>query len=248
MKRLNVQIGYAKGRWRVFFGALLPSGSTASLIYQDNFMAEITRVPIHPIAKGSLIKLWIGVILALLLGGALAWAAVPKGFSIDTLVEGEGPLPEIGDVAFIKYKGKLAATGEVFDESQDIPLPVEGLFPEGSPFPIEEGATVDGFFKGLQQMQKGGRYELYLPSEEAYGASPPPGAPIPPNADLIFEIEVVDFISRETFDRNLQILQQQLQAQGPGGLGAGPGGPPAGPPSGPPAGAPPEGAVPINPQ
>ena len=186
-------------------------------------MAEITRVPLQPVAKGSLTKIWLGVVIAILLGAGLAFAAVPKGFSIDTLVEGEGPNPQQGDMVFVKYKGSLASTGEVFDESQDIPLPIEGVFPEGSPFPVEPDATIEGFYQGLQQMQKGGKYELYIPSDMAYGAEPPPGAPIPPNADLIFEIEVVDFMTREVFDRNLSILQRAMQA-GPGGLG----GPPPG--------------------
>jgi FKBP-type peptidyl-prolyl cis-trans isomerase FkpA len=197
-------------------------------------MTEVTRVPILPIAKGSLTKLWLGVIVAILLGGGLAWAAVPKGLSVDTLVAGTGDYPQEGDMVFVKYKGMLASNGEVFDESQDIPLPIEGVFPEGSPFPIEKDATIDGFYLGLQQMQKGGTYELFIPSEQAYGAEPPQGAPIPPNADLLFEIEVIDFMSREMFDRNLSILQQAMQAGGPGGLG-GPGGPegaPAGPPPG----------------
>jgi len=192
-------------------------------------MTEVTRVPIQPIAKGSLTKIWLGVIVAILLGAGLAWAAVPKGFSIDTLVAGEGPNPQAGDMVFVKYKGSLASNGEVFDESQDIPLPIEGIFPEGSPFPIEEGATIDGFYQGLQQMQKGGKYELFIPSDMAYGAEPPQGAPIPPNADLVFEIEVVDFMDRETFDRNLSILQQAMQA-GPGGPGGAPQGAPAGAP------------------
>ncbi|MBD2842581.1 FKBP-type peptidyl-prolyl cis-trans isomerase [Erythrobacter rubeus] len=187
-------------------------------------MTEVTRVPIKPVAAGSLTKLWLGVALAILLGGGLAWAAMPKGLDIDTIQAGEGPSPSIGDVAFVKYVGKLASTGETFDESQDIPLPIQGLFPEGTPFPIEEGATIDGFFTSLQQMQKGGKYEVYIPAAQAYGAEPPPGAPIPPNADLIFEIEMVDFLSKETFDRNLQILQQTLQQRGPGGP-SGPGGP-----------------------
>ena len=198
-------------------------------------MTEITRVPIQPVAKGSLTKIWLGVIIAVLLGAGLAWAAVPKGFSIDTIVAGEGEYPQQGDMVFVKYKGSLASNGEVFDESQAIPLPIEGVFPEGSPFPIEEDATIEGFYLGLQQMQKGGKYELFIPADMAYGAEPPPGAPIPPNSDLIFEIEVVDFMSREMFDRNLQILQRAMQASqggpgGPGAQGGGPGAPQAPPP------------------
>lgn len=196
-------------------------------------MTEVTRVPIQPVAKGSLTKIWLGVIVAILLGAGLAFAAVPKGFSVETLTAGTGDFPQDGDMVFVKYKGSLASTGEVFDESQDIPLPVEGVFPEGSPFPIEPDATIEGFYKGLQQMQKGGTYKLFIPSDMAYGDEPPPGAPIPAGADLIFEIEVVDFMSREMFDRNLSILQRAMQggAGGPGGPG-GPPGPPPGPPTG----------------
>jgi hypothetical protein len=133
-------------------------------------MTEITAVPIKPIAKGSLTKLWIGVILAMLVGAGLAWAAVPRGLDVDTQVAGTGDMPKLGDVMFLKYKGKLAADGTMFDESRDIPLPVEGIFPEGTPFPIEEGQTIPGFFEGLQQMQKGGKYTLFIPAEKAYGA------------------------------------------------------------------------------
>jgi FKBP-type peptidyl-prolyl cis-trans isomerase FkpA len=200
-------------------------------------MTEITRVPIKPLAKGSLTKLWIGVVLAVLVGAGLAWAAVPRSLNVDTVTEGTGPVAAKGDVVFVKYKGKLASDGTVFDESQDIPLPVQGLFPEGSPFPVEEGATIPGFYQGLQQMQKGGKYTLFIPADQAYGAAPPPGSPIPPNADLEFEIEVIDIMSRATFDRNLQILQQTMQSQMGGGApgGAGPGGPaPDGAPQGPP--------------
>ncbi|MHA7819253.1 MAG: FKBP-type peptidyl-prolyl cis-trans isomerase [Erythrobacter sp.] len=188
-------------------------------------MAEITRVPLQPVAKGSLAKIWIGVIVAVLLGAGLAWAATPRTFSVDTITAGDGPNPAVGDMVFVRYKGMLASTGEVFDESQDIPLPVQGLFPDGSPFPVEQDATIEGFYQGLQQMQKGGKYELYIPADMAYGSEPPPGAPIPADADLIFEVEVVDFMSRETFDAKLMQLQQQMQS----GMGApgGPGGPPS---------------------
>jgi FKBP-type peptidyl-prolyl cis-trans isomerase FkpA len=198
-------------------------------------MTEITRVPIQPVAKGSLTKLWIGVFLAVMVGAGLAWSAVPRSFSVDVVTEGSGPMAAKGDVVFLKYKGTLAADGTVFDESQDIPLPVEGLFPKGAPFPVEEGATIPGFYQGLQQMQKGGKYELFIPADQAYGATPPPNSPIPANADLQFEIEVVDIMSRATFDRNLQILQQTMQQQ----MGGAPGGAPgAGAPGGAPQGVP----------
>ena len=67
-------------------------------------MAEVTRVPIQPVAKGSLTKLWLGVMIAILLGGGLAWAAMPKGLSVDTIVAGEGATPGIGDaIEFSRY-------------------------------------------------------------------------------------------------------------------------------------------------
>lgn len=189
-------------------------------------MTEITAVPIKPVAKGSLTKLWLGVGLAIAVGGGLAWAAVPRGVDVDTEVAGTGPMPKLGDVVFLKYKGKLAADGTVFDESRDIPLPVKGIFPEGTPFPLEEGATIPGFFEGLQQMQKGGKYSLFIPAAKAYGAEPPQGAPIPANADLEFDIEVIDIMSQQTFERNLGILQQAMQSQQGAPSGA-PGGGPA---------------------
>lgn len=176
-------------------------------------MTEITRVPLQPVAKGTLTKIWLGVIVAVLLGAGLAWAAVPKGFSIETLQEGTGPTPQEGDMVFVQYIGTFADSGEEFDRSQGSPLPIPGIFPDGAPFPIEEGASIEGFYMGLKQVQKGGKYKLYIPADLAYGDEPPAGAPIPPGADLVFEIEVMDIMSRETFDRNLMILQQQMQSQ-----------------------------------
>ncbi len=191
-------------------------------------MTEVTRVPIHPIAKGSLTKLWLGVIVAILVGAGIAWAAVPKGVSLETLTAGTGPTPQEGDVVFVNYTGKLS-DGTVFDKSEQPPIP-PGVFPEGNPFPLEEGATVEGFSDGLKQMQKGGKYVLEIPASKGYGSEPPPGSGIPANADLVFEIEVVDFMAREDFEARLQALQQMMQMQ-QGGEGGAPGAPagPAGP-------------------
>ena len=196
-------------------------------------MAEVTRVPIQPVAKGSLTKLWLGVLIAVLVGGAIAWAAIPKTLTVETLVEGEGEFAQEGDLAFVKYTGTLASTGEEFDKWRPEQLPIPGIFPEGTAFEIQKGAVVDGFFEGLQQMKKGGKYKLYIPASMGYGATPPPGSSIPPNADLIFEVEMVDFFNEEQLQNRINIMQQAIQAQNPQGLG-GPGGPAGGPAGGPP--------------
>ncbi|MEL7188553.1 MAG: FKBP-type peptidyl-prolyl cis-trans isomerase [Pseudomonadota bacterium] len=118
-------------------------------------MAEVTRVPIQPIAQGSLTKLWLGVFIAILVGAGIAWAAVPKSLKVETLVEGEGEFAQEGDLAFVKYTGTLADTGVEFDKWRPEQLPIPGIFPEGTAFEIQKGAVVDGFFEGLQQMKKG---------------------------------------------------------------------------------------------
>ncbi len=187
-------------------------------------MAEVTRVPLQPIAKGSLTKLWIGVIAAILLAAGLAWASVPRGVSVETVAEGSGPNPGPTDVVFAHYTGKLE-DGTVFDQSQDIPLPVDGIFPDGTPLPLDR--MVPGFAEGAQKMQKGGKYVLTIPAAQAYGAEgsrdPQGNEVIPPDSDLTFEVEVIDYMSMEDFERRLAALQQAMQMQ-QGAMGEGQGG------------------------
>ena len=184
-------------------------------------MTEIHRVPLQPIAKGSLTKLWLGVIVAVLLGAGLAWAAMPKGVSVDTVSAGTGPSPTAEDVVFVRYTGKLE-DGTVFDQSQDIPLPVQGLLPQGSPLPL--GRMIPGFTEGAIQMKKGGKYTLFIPAEKGYGAEGQKDQQgnqvIPPNADLTFDVELVDFMSEADFQRRLEVLQQAMQMQQGQGAGA----------------------------
>ena len=168
-------------------------------------MTEITRVPLQPIAKGSLTKLWLGIGAALLLAAGLAYAAMPRGLSIDTVSEGQGAAPQMGDVVFVKYTGRLP-DGTVFDEGQQSPFPA-GVLPDGVPMLLEEGRLIQGFIDGLLQTRAGGRYELTIPADQAYGAEPPPGSPIPPNSDLVFDVEVVDVLSRQEVEQRLMALQ-----------------------------------------
>ena len=179
-------------------------------------MAEVTRVPLQPIAKGSLTRLWLGVLIAVLLAAAIAWAAMPKGVSVDTVRAGEGASPTEESVVFVNYTGTLE-DGTVFDQSQAMPLPIEGIFPEGTPLPLSD--MIPGFRDALLQTQEGGQYEIFIPSDQAYGDDVPEGGPIPPNSDLYFDIEVIEVMSREDFQQRVStfqqmMMQQQMEAQG----------------------------------
>ncbi|RJY09068.1 FKBP-type peptidyl-prolyl cis-trans isomerase [Aurantiacibacter aquimixticola] len=184
-------------------------------------MAEVTRVPLRPIAKGSLFKLWIGVIVAVLIAGAVAWAAVPEGVDVDTIREGEGPNPTPESVVFVEYIGKLD-DGTEFDRSPPtLPLPPEiaDMVPTGIPMELQN--VVPGFRDGLLQTQQGGAYTIEIPGSLAYGDAPPPGSDIPPNADLTFEVTVHEIMSQEEFQGLAQriqmlMLQQQMETQGQG--------------------------------
>ncbi len=181
-------------------------------------MSEVTRVPILPIAKGSLTKLWLGVAVALLLGGALAYAQRTQGVEVETLKAGTGPMPTVEDVVLINYTGKLA-NGKEFDKGERAPLALD--------------AVVPGFAEGLSKMQKGGKYRLTIPSEKGYGSeaktNPQTGEVVlPANSDLVFDVELLDFRSKAEIMQQQQMLQQMQQMQG--GAPGGPGGPGGAPP------------------
>lgn len=189
-------------------------------------MTEITRVPLHPIAKGSLTKLWLGIIAVILIGAGIAYASIPGGVDVETVTAGTGPNPSATDVVLVNYTGKLE-NGTVFDEGQQTPLPLEGMIP--------------GFKEGAMQMQKGGKYVMTIPSERAYGAeakvNPQTGQEvIPANSDLVFDVELIDFMSLENFQARMaemqqmqQIIQQQQQQMQQQGAPGVPGAPPAPP-------------------
>ena len=161
-------------------------------------MAEVTAVPLQPIRKGAVAKLWLGVVLVLLAGVALAWFTVPPTVQVTTITDGMGASPARDDVVLVDYVGKLA-DGTVFDQQKRAPLELDHMLP--------------GFVDGLTKMKKGGKYKLVIPASLAYGDKPPPNSPIPPNADLTFEITLIDFITHADYLRRMQIMQQMQQMQ-----------------------------------
>jgi FKBP-type peptidyl-prolyl cis-trans isomerase FkpA len=173
-------------------------------------MAEVTRVPLQPVSRQSLLMLFLGIVIGLAIAGAVAWWMQPKGVSIETVQAGTGDSPDAEDVVFVHYTGRLA-DGTVFDQSQDTQLPIEGILPQGTPFPLQ--GVFPGFREAAMRMQRGGRYVVEIPADKAYGESPPPGSPIPPNADLTFEIELVDFMPMAEAEQRIQRLQQAMMQQ-----------------------------------
>ena len=196
-------------------------------------MAEVTRVPLQPVSRNSLIMLFLGIVIgALLAGGTAWWMARPGSVDVDEITAGTGGHPKEGDVVFIKYVGKLE-DGKEFDRSQDTPWPIPGIMPEGTPMRLD--GVVPGFKEAILQMQKGGKYTVTIPAEKAYGATPPPGSPIPANADLVFEMELVDFMPLADAEAKFNQLQMAMMQQQQGGEGAAA---PAPAPAAPPAPAP----------
>ncbi len=97
------------------------------------------------------------------------------------LTVGTGPALKLGDAYTLNYAGFVCATGKEFDESFTTGKPLTGT--------ASEGSLIPGFLNGLVGMQAGGRRELVIPADQAYGASGQ-GADIPPNAALIFVIDL----------------------------------------------------------
>lgn len=94
---------------------------------------------------------------------------------------GTGPEVKSGDTVVMNYKGTLL-DGTKFDSSYDRTTPFETQ--------IGVGRVIQGWDKGIPGMKVGGKRKLTIPSDMAYG-SQGAGGVIPPNADLIFEVELL---------------------------------------------------------
>jgi hypothetical protein len=176
---------------------------------------SVTAVPLHPIAKGSVAKLWIGLLLLALIAGAFAWwgtagvqwTTTSSGLKYRVVKEGTGPTATDSDVAFVEYVGRLQ-DGTVFDSN---------VGKQPAPFPVKPGGLIPGFSEGLHLMRKDGVYKLRIPGKLGYGAHGQPPA-IPPNTTLDFDVRVLGILPEETVRAMFmqQQLQQQMQGQAQG--------------------------------
>ncbi|MGB2159852.1 MAG: FKBP-type peptidyl-prolyl cis-trans isomerase [Candidatus Puniceispirillaceae bacterium] len=109
-------------------------------------------------------------------------SAVADELQIDIITEGDGAVAEVGTRVSVHYEGRLE-DGEIFDASR----------PRGQPFAFTIGAgqVIRGWEQGVDGMKIGETRRLTIPPELGYGAAGAGGV-IPPNATLVFEIELLD--------------------------------------------------------
>lgn len=108
-------------------------------------------------------------------------ATTASGLKYEEIKEGKGRTPKTGDVVAVHYTGVLES-GEKFDSSRDRGEPIV--------FPIGTGQVIPGWDEGVMSMKVGGRRKLIIPADLGYG--PSGQGPIPPNATLIFDVELVE--------------------------------------------------------
>ncbi len=101
---------------------------------------------------------------------------------IEDIVVGTGPSPKAGDTVSVNYTGTLEDSTQ-FDSSLDRNQPFE--------FQYGTGQVIPGWDQGLLTMKVGGKRKLTIPPELGYGAQGA-GDKIPPNATLIFEVELLE--------------------------------------------------------
>lgn len=135
--------------------------------------------------------LWLFALPALLTTPAQAAPKLPKakppiltcktaavdGLTYTVLKAGKGDKPGADAKVKVNYKGFLKSDGTEFDAGEGVEFKVGGVIP--------------GFAQGLQLMQSGAKYRLCIPSKLGYGEAGT--GPIPANADLVFEVELLSF-------------------------------------------------------
>lgn len=103
-----------------------------------------------------------------------------SGLQYKVVKSGNGKTPKASDEVSTHYRGTLI-DGTEFDSSYKRNAPAK--------FPVN--GVIAGWTEALQLMKEGDKWQLFIPANLAYGANPRPGGPIPPNATLIFDIELL---------------------------------------------------------
>lgn len=110
---------------------------------------------------------------------------LPSGLQYKVVKEGTGPMPKASDTVTTHYKGTLIS-GKEFDSS----------YKRGEPASFPVNGVIKGWTEALQLMKTGSKWQLFVPSELAYGARGA-GPDIGPNATLIFDVELLSIAGQK---------------------------------------------------
>ena len=117
-------------------------------------------------------------------GGSMTdTVATASGLKYVVLKAGDGPSPQPGQTAVVHYTGWLT-DGKKFDSSKDRNQPFQ--------FTVGQGQVIKGWDEGVASMKKGESRKLIIPPQLGYGERGAGGGIIPPNATLVFEVELLD--------------------------------------------------------
>ena len=103
-----------------------------------------------------------------------------SGLQYQVLQAGTGPKPKATDAVRVNYRGTLL-DGTVFDDSAQ----------HGGPATLPLPQMVDGWKEGIPLMPVGSKYRFWIPANLGFGEQGTPGGPIPPNATLVFDVELL---------------------------------------------------------
>ena len=110
---------------------------------------------------------------------------LPSGLQYKILKAGDGPKPTASDQVVCNYRGTLI-NGTEFDSS----------YKRGQPATFGVGQVIKGWTEALQLMPVGSKWQLFIPSNLAYGERGEPRGGIEPNATLIFEVELLSIVDK----------------------------------------------------
>jgi len=156
------ELGYGEGG----AGNVIPPNST--LVFEVELVSAEPGPPPPPEAPATVEE--------------SSYTTTESGLKYYDLEEGGGESPEAGQTVAVHYTGWLE-DGQMFDSS----------FSRGQPFEFQVGVgqVIPGWDEGVASMKVGGKRQLVIPSELAYGESGAGGV-IPPNATLIFDVELLE--------------------------------------------------------
>src|SRR5205085_5330179 len=171
-------------------------------------------VPLRPLAKGSVPRLWLAVGLLVLVAAGLGWwgtrglqrSTMASGVQYQVIREGDGDLISSADIVLVHFVGRKE-NGEVFADTMR----------ERQPMQATTENFLPGVGEGLKLMRKGSVYRFWVPPRIWRGQLTTQQAPFGPDETLTFDVQIVDVQQNGAAmlrAQQMQALQQQMQSGG----------------------------------